>query len=95
MALHVIAHFLVLPDKAEAAGALLRALVEPIRRDPGCQRCHLAVDHDNPAAFVYIEEWRDEAALAAHLRDAEVLRLVDAVAPMLAQPFSLHRYSET
>jgi quinol monooxygenase YgiN len=92
MALHVIAQFVALPDKIDAAGDILRGLVEPIRRDPGCIRCHLVVDEGNPASFVYIEEWRDGAALDKHLADPDILRPVERVVPLLAQPFSLHRY---
>lgn len=92
MTLHVLAHFVVRADQIDAAGKILRDLVGPIRRDPGCLRCNLAVDNENPASFVYIEEWRDEAALETHLKDPEVLRLVDLAVPLLAQPFTLNRY---
>jgi quinol monooxygenase YgiN len=94
MALHVIAQFVVRPDEIQAAGDILRELVGPIRSDPGCLRCNLVVDKENPASFAYIEEWRDEAALDQHLKDAEVLRLVDLVVPLLATPFSLARYND-
>lgn len=93
MALHVIAQFVARPDTVADARGILSELVAPIRRDPGCLRCNLVVDETDPTSFVYVEEWRDGAALDLHLQDPEVLRLVDLVVPLLAKPFSLARYS--
>lgn len=95
MALHVIARFDVQPDKVGEAADILRDLTGPIRGDAGCIRCHLVVDEESPATYLYIEEWRDAQALEQHLKDPEVLRLVDQVAPLLTRPFRLNRYSDS
>jgi quinol monooxygenase YgiN len=91
MALHVIARFTARAVAVGELGALLISLVEPIRADPGCLRCHLVTTIGNPAEFTFIEEWVDEAALDKHLADPLVQQVVEKAAALLAEPFLFNK----
>jgi len=57
----------------------LAALVGPTRAQPGCLRCALLHDTENPAAFELIEEWVSRADLDVHFRSEDCRRLLAAV----------------
>jgi len=46
----------------------IEALVAPTRAEPGCLRYELFVGRDNPGDFLFVQEYRDEAAFESHLR---------------------------
>lgn len=89
MALHVTARFVSRDDTRETLKNLLIALVEPIRQDPGCERCHFVQDAANPNHFVFIEEWTGKAALDRHLAEDFVKRAIDESAPLLGEAVDL------
>jgi quinol monooxygenase YgiN len=69
----------------------LAALVGPTRAQPGCLRCTLLRDTENPAAFELIEEWASRAELDVHLRSEDCRRLLAAVDRTHAPPeFRIH-----
>lgn len=55
------------PGKEAAAEALLRGLVAPTRKEPGCAGYVLHRSRAEPGVFLFYEEWKDRAALDAHL----------------------------
>jgi len=55
------------PDKREEFLQTLRSLRVEIEREPGCRLCVLCGDVDGGNYFVLISEWRDQAALMAHM----------------------------
>jgi quinol monooxygenase YgiN len=75
--------------KPEAVEAFKAATIENSRNsvlEPGIARFDFTQQLDDPARFVLIEVFRDEAAIAAHreTRHYEVWR--DTVAEMMAEP---------
>lgn len=60
---------------------LLARLVEPIRQDPGCSRCHLVANNGDGTELVFIEEWKDDQALDLQLADAFIADVVAQAAP--------------
>ncbi|HLS50892.1 MAG TPA: putative quinol monooxygenase [Burkholderiaceae bacterium] len=92
MTIHVLATAQAREDTIDEVRALLQPLVEPIRNDPGCLRCDFVINTENPAEMVFIEVWKDEAALERHLADPQIVQGVEAVSPLLAQPLSLKRH---
>ena len=57
----------------------LAALVGPTRAQPGCMRCALLRDAENPAAFELVEEWASRAELDFHFRSEDCRRLLAAI----------------
>ncbi len=93
MTLHVLATFVARPDTLAQLRPLLAGLVEPIRQDPGCTRCHLVANNDDGTELVFIEEWKNDQALDRHLADTFIANVVAQAAPLLARPLTLHRCS--
>lgn len=55
--------------KAESLDQLLALSLEHVRRsrtEPGCVMHSVHQDAENPLRLVFLEEWSDKAALAAH-----------------------------
>lgn len=94
MKVHVTACFIAKDGEADALRRLAVQLVEPIRNDPGCLRCHLVANVDDPAEITYVEEWASREALDAHLQDPFVAEVVGRMNPLLAEPFSLKVHTE-
>ena len=82
----VIARVRPRPDRHEDLLAILRDVQEASRRDDGCLNYGYYAEITDPSSLIAVEEWRDMAALEAHLRTPHVARLVEALPDMLAAP---------
>lgn len=51
----------------ERTQAALMSLIEPTRREMGCVNYDLHVSVDNPALFIFYENWTSKSALDQHL----------------------------
>jgi quinol monooxygenase YgiN len=76
------------PARRDALMALLEALLEPTRVEPGCLDCRLYADKDDAAALTLVEEWSSQQALDRHLRSDARKSLIatmelSAVAPVV------------
>ena len=59
--------------------ALLEEVQAASRRDDGCLHYGYYTEITDPLTFIAVEEWRDQEALAAHLRQSHVGRLIAAL----------------
>ncbi|HZE38398.1 MAG TPA: antibiotic biosynthesis monooxygenase [Stackebrandtia sp.] len=67
------------PETRDTTIAALKQMqASTIAGDDGCQHYAFAADLDDDCLFTCMEEWRDEAALAAHLA-ADHMREPDAI----------------
>jgi quinol monooxygenase YgiN len=87
----VIARVTAQLDKIAALRTVLAALVEPTRQEPGCLSYILAQDRQQPAEFVFIEEWASEAAIDGHMNSGHVHAAFVAAGPLLAKPPEIRR----
>ena len=72
----------------------LAALVGPTRAQPGCLRCALLRDAENPAAIELVEEWASRADLDRHFRSEDCRRLLAAAERAHAPPeFRIHTFA--
>ena len=78
----VIARFRPRPDRRDDLMALLEEVQAASRRDDGCLHYGYYTEITDPLSFIAVEEWRDDDALAAHLRQPHVARLVSALPDM-------------
>lgn len=53
-------------DKIEFVKAELLKLIEPTRKEVGCVQYDLHLDNENPALFIFIENWESEEVLQDH-----------------------------
>jgi len=64
----------------------LLSLVAPSRKDPGCLNYDLHQAIDNPAMFMFHENWTSEAHLEQHLQKPDLRTVVARVEQMVAEP---------
>ena len=88
----VVARIVAQPDKVQELKALLLRLVEPTRAEEGCLRYELHQSDTDPADFVFLEEWINSAAIAAHMQSPHVLEALEKAASLLAAPPDIRRY---
>jgi quinol monooxygenase YgiN len=75
----VIARFRPSPDRRAEFVALLEEVQAASRRDDGCLHYGYYTEITDPLSFIAVEEWRDQEALAAHLRQPHIARLIAAL----------------
>ena len=68
----VIARFRPRPERRDEFVALLEEVQAASRRDDGCLHYGYYTEITDPLSFIAVEEWRDQEALAAHLRQPHV-----------------------
>ena len=59
-AVRVVARVVARPGKEDELRALLRGLIEPTRREPGCVTYELLQNTADPTDFTFVEEWSSE-----------------------------------
>jgi quinol monooxygenase YgiN len=74
---HVIAIFYAEIGKEDEMESVLRDLIEPTRKEPGCIRYDLlrSLKGENYVEFVFVEEWASEETLDAHGRSEHLQAL--------------------
>jgi quinol monooxygenase YgiN len=90
---HVHAHV-----KAEFIDAFKQATVENARnsvKEPGIARFDVIQQADDPARFILVEVYRTAEAPAQHKETSHYQTWRDTVAPMMAEPRTSVKYSNT
>jgi quinol monooxygenase YgiN len=64
----------------------LLSLVAPSRQDAGCINYDLHQAQDNPALFLFHENWASKAHLDAHLQKPDLQAVLARVGQMAAEP---------
>jgi quinol monooxygenase YgiN len=81
----VVATIVAKPDAIEPVKAELLKMVPLTRQEPGCLEYRLHQDSQNPALFVFYENWECLAALEEHMTSAHFQCYVAAVVSLLAE----------
>lgn len=80
----VIAYVSCQPGRRDNLVALLTDLQDASRRDEGCLRYGFSSRIEDPEAFVAVEEWASQEALAAHLREPHIADFARRAPALLA-----------
>jgi len=75
----VVATFQARPGKESELKSALIGLVAPTRQEPGCLNYDLHVLPEDPAKFLFHENWTSKAHLDTHLRSAHIKALLPRV----------------
>jgi len=78
-------HFTFAPEDADKAEAILRELRDASRKEEGVIGFEVARSQEKPNVFALWEQYRDRAALDAHMATEHFTRLVRNGARKLAQ----------
>lgn len=82
--LNIIARISPHPAHYEAARAAICDIIEQTRAEPGCMEFRLSENAQDRTLHLY-EEWRDEAALAAHHEQPYTVAVFEAYENWLMQ----------
>jgi quinol monooxygenase YgiN len=93
MSVHVVSHITARPETLEAVRSIVTGFIAPTREEPGCLSYRLMQNNAAPCEFTFIEEWSSDEALDLHARTPHLSQGVAALAPLLAQPIDLRRYT--
>jgi quinol monooxygenase YgiN len=75
----VVATFQARPGKENELRTALIGLVTPTRREAGCLNYDLHALPEDPAKFLFHENWTSKAHLDAHLQSAHIKALLPRV----------------
>jgi quinol monooxygenase YgiN len=82
----VIATLKAKPGQEDALRQALLALIPTTRQEEGCLNYDLHRSTDNPAVFVFYENWTSKAALDAHLAKPHLAAFMSQADTLLAEP---------
>ncbi len=63
----VVAKLVARKDSVDAVKTELLKLIEPTMKEQGCIEYRLHQDNDDPAVFVFYENWESSACLEKHM----------------------------
>ena len=84
--LTVTAQIKAKPGKEGQVRQELRSLVAPSRKDAGCINYDLHQAVNDPALFMFHENWVSKAHLDAHLQKPDLQAVLGRVGQMVAEP---------
>ena len=79
------------PNSGDKLAQLLSPLLAASRKDPGCIGYDCKRDELNADTYLFIETWKDDASLDAHMQTAHFKTFVEQVDAILAAPLELHK----
>jgi quinol monooxygenase YgiN len=80
----VVAKVTAKTDAIETVKAELLKMLAPTRQEEGCIEYRLHQDHENPAVFVFYENWKDLLCLEQHMHSLHFQAYVAAVGDLIA-----------
>ncbi|MEM8954192.1 MAG: putative quinol monooxygenase [Verrucomicrobiota bacterium] len=77
----------------ELVKAELIKLIEPTRKEAGCLQYDLHEDNDNPAVFIFFENWESRELWQAHMEALHIAAYMQATEGAVAS-FVLHEMTK-
>lgn len=87
--LTIVAHVTANADAVDVVKSELEKLIAPSRNDAGCLQYDFHQDNDDPAYFMFYENWTSRELWQAHMETPHLKAYQAAVDGMIAE-FSLH-----
>ena len=76
--LTIVAHITAKPDKVELVKAELEKLIPTTRAEPGCLQYDLHQDNEDPAHFMFYENWKSRDLWQDHMNAPHLSRFLAA-----------------
>ena len=89
----VVARLTVSAAAVETVRAELLQMIAPTRAEEGCLEYRLHQDNDDPAVFIFYENWADMACLGRHVESAHYRRYIAAVGDLVTAK-TVHKMTE-
>ena len=90
--LRVVARIKAKPEKVGEVRELLRGLVEPTRKEPGCISYELLQNREDPTDFTFVEEWESDAALESHAASDHLKAIGPKLQPVVVDAPDIRTY---
>ena len=90
--LTIVANIKANPDKIDLVKAELMKLIDTTRAEEGCINYDLHQDNENPAHFLFYENWASKALWQAHMESQHLKDYLAATEGAVAE-FSVHEMS--
>lgn len=87
--LTVVARIRAKPGTEDVLLEYLLAMAEATRKEAGCINYDLHVSHDDPALFLFYENWASKAHLDAHAQSAHIQAFRAHADEWLAEPVEI------
>ena len=82
----------VIEGKGAELAAVTRDLVAGSQAEEGCIEYDLYENKDAPNSFVFIEKWKDEAALDAHTKMDHYVNNIGKIGALLSKPALVNKF---
>ena len=79
------------PNSGDKLAQLLYTLIAAYRKDTGYINYDCKRDELNADTYLFIETWKDDASLDAHMQTAHFKTFVEQVDAILEAPLELHK----
>ena len=67
--LTIVARIEAIPDRVELVRSELEKLIAPTRKEAGCLQYDLHQDNNDPAVFLFYENWENRTLWQAHMEN--------------------------
>lgn len=91
--LTIVAHIHANPDQVELVKAEPEKLIPITRAEPGCIQYDLHQDNENPAHFLFYENWESRELWQAHMNAPHLAAYVQATDGAVDR-FTVHEMSQ-
>ncbi|MEM7227228.1 MAG: putative quinol monooxygenase [Planctomycetota bacterium] len=92
-ALTIVAHITANPDAVELVREELQRLIATTRAEDGCVQYDLHQDNDNPAHFMFFENWTSRELWQQHMNNQHLKDYLAATEGAVAD-FTLHEMTQ-
>lgn len=89
----VVAKVIAKYNSIESVKAELLKMIAPTREEEGCIEYRLHQDNDDPAVFVFYENWKSLTCLEQHMNSQHFQDYVAAVGDLIADKI-VHKMTE-
>ncbi len=91
----LIARIHAKPGKEDETREELEALLEPTRAETGCINYDMHLSADDPALFMFHENWTDRQALDQHRATPHLKAFMEKESQLLAKPVDITLWEKT
>ena len=89
----VVAKVTAKSNAVEAVKTELIKMLAPTRQEEGCMEYRLHQDNENPAVFIFYENWKNPTCLEQHMNSPHFQAYVAAVGDLIADK-AVHKLTE-
>lgn len=91
--LTIVARIEANPDQIEFVKAQLMKLIEPTLNEAGCIQYDLHQDNDNPAVFLFYENWQSRELWQNHMKNTHISEYMKTTKEAIAS-FTLNEMTQ-